>query len=90
MAKLLTDAWLVHYNFFKEHTTLGDIPPAQKMGIPVPFEDWNGVLKTVQEATLKPVSIERTVEPKPHPKRRRSRLLSRKPKPISQEVSRTR
>lgn len=29
-ANLLTDAWLVHYNFFKEHETLGNIPPAQK------------------------------------------------------------
>lgn len=89
MAKLLTDAWLVHYNFFKEHTTLGDIPPAQKMGIPVPFEDWNGVLRPVQEAEPKPISIERTIEPKPYPKRRHSKLPSRNPKPISQEVGRT-
>jgi hypothetical protein len=89
MAKLLTDAWLVHYNFFKEHTTLGDIPPAQKMGIPTPFEDWNGVLKPIQETKSKPISIERTIEPKPYPKRRRSRLPKKKPKPISQEVSRT-
>jgi putative transposase len=90
MAKLLTDAWLVHYNFFKEHTTLGDIPPAQKMGIPTPFEDWNGVLKTVQETRPRPISIERHIEPEQHPKRRRSSLPKRKPKPISQEVSRTR
>jgi len=44
-ARLLTDAWLVHYNFFKEHTSLGDVPPAQSMGIPVPFKDWNDVVK---------------------------------------------
>ncbi|MBI2869861.1 MAG: DDE-type integrase/transposase/recombinase [Chloroflexi bacterium] len=25
-ANLLTDAWLVHYNFFKEHETLGNTP----------------------------------------------------------------
>jgi putative transposase len=44
-SKLITDAWLVHYNFFKEHTTLGDVPPAQKMGIPVPFKDWREVVE---------------------------------------------
>lgn len=43
-AKLLTDAWLVHYNFFKEHESLGNISPAQKMGIPVPFKDWEDIL----------------------------------------------
>jgi putative transposase len=89
MAKLLTDAWLVHYNFFKEHTTLGDIPPAQKMGIAVPFEDWNGVLKTVQETTIKPALVERIAQPKPYPKRRHSRLHRRKPKPTMSEVSRS-
>lgn len=31
-AQLLTDAWLVHYNFMKEHETLGDLPPAVAMG----------------------------------------------------------
>jgi len=85
-AKLLTDAWLVHYNFFKEHTALGDVPPAQKMGIAVPFEDWNGVLKAVQDTTVRPISIGRATEPKPCPKRRRSRSLKGKHKPITQAV----
>jgi len=52
-AELLTDAWLVHYNFFKEHETLGNIPPAQKMKIPVPFKDWNDVLKSVKTDMVK-------------------------------------
>jgi putative transposase len=43
-AKLLTQAWLVHYNFFKEHESLGNIPPAQKMGIPTPFKNWADVV----------------------------------------------
>ena len=46
-ARLLTEAWLVHYNFFKEHGTLGDIPPAVKMGA-TPIKDWKEVInKTV-------------------------------------------
>jgi hypothetical protein len=38
-AKLLTDAWLIHYNSFKEHTALNNVPPARAMGKPVPFQD---------------------------------------------------
>jgi len=43
-ARLLTDAWLVHYNFFKEHEALGNVPPAIKMGVDVPFTDWAEVM----------------------------------------------
>jgi putative transposase len=48
-AKLLTDAWLVHYNFFKEHESLGNLPPAQKMGIKTPFKDWADVLRHAKQ-----------------------------------------
>jgi len=61
-AKLLTDAWLVHYNFFKEHESLGNIPPAQKMGIPTPFKDWEDVVreyKTTFIQTYEPTEIVR-------------------------------
>lgn len=47
-ARLLTNAWLIHYNFFKEHSSLGDIPPAQSMKIAVPFKDWNDVLRNIK------------------------------------------
>jgi len=43
-AKLLTQAWLVHYNFFKEHETLGNVPPAVKMGA-TPIKDWAEVIR---------------------------------------------
>lgn len=42
----MTDAWLVHYNFFKEHEALDNIPPAQSMPN-VPFKDWNDVVNIV-------------------------------------------
>lgn len=44
-AKLLTDGWLIHYNFFKEHEALGNVPPAQKMGVAIPFKDWGDVIR---------------------------------------------
>ena len=45
-ARLLTDGWLIQYNFFKEHESLGNVSPAKKMGIELPFNDWNDIVKT--------------------------------------------
>jgi len=68
-AKLLTDAWLVHYNFFKEHETLGNVPPAQRMG-KVPLKDWADVLEQTKADMLgkgKPkITITETREPIVH------------------------
>jgi len=49
-ARLLTEAWLVHYNFFKEHETLGNIPPAVKMGA-TPIKDWAEVISQTKVIT---------------------------------------
>lgn len=56
-AELLTDAWLVHYNFFKEHESLGNIPPAQKMGIPTSFKNWAEVVSPAKVATSPKIEI---------------------------------
>ena len=48
-AQLLSDGWLVHYNFLKEHEALGDIPPAQKMG-KVPFKNWVDIVSKARTA----------------------------------------
>jgi len=102
-SKLITDAWLVHYNFFKEHTSLGDIPPAQKMGIPVPFKDWREVVEGTapQPEVLAnvlpreaPTIIERGVgNPQPNPRltRTAAKALLRRTKkhaPIRPSLSR--
>jgi transposase-like protein len=55
-AKILTDGWLVHYNFFKEHETLGNVPPAQKMGN-TPFKDWADVLELTKRDMLPTVKV---------------------------------
>jgi putative transposase len=43
--KLLTDGWLINYNFFKQNEGCGNIPPAQACGKTVPFKDWNDVVR---------------------------------------------
>jgi len=57
-ANLITQGWLIHYNFFKEHAALGNIPPAQKMGITIPFKDWNDIVKPQQSNEVKPTGFE--------------------------------
>jgi transposase-like protein len=81
-ARLLTQAWLVHYNFFKEHTTLGDVPPAVKMGA-TPIRDWAEVVSQTKTITpLKPISLlPMAIKPilrRRHPKR--------KPRELRQKV----
>jgi len=43
--RLLTDGWLINYNFFKQNEGCGNIPPAQAMSKVVPFKDWNDIIK---------------------------------------------
>jgi len=71
-SKLITDAWLVHYNFFKEHTTLDDVPPAQNMGIPVPFKDWREVVEGKQKnkPNFEVPTIMEKGEPEKRPRRK--------------------
>lgn len=42
--RLLTDGWLINYNFFKQNEGCGNIPPAQVASKVVPFKDWNDVV----------------------------------------------
>ena len=77
-ARLLTQAWLVHYKFFKEHTTLGDIPPAVKMGA-TPTKDWAEVVsgtKTLPPIKATPllVTLTKPVLRTRHPKRKPKEL----------------
>ncbi len=43
--RLLTGGWLINYNFFKQHESIGNIPPAQAMSKTVPFKDWRDVVR---------------------------------------------
>jgi len=93
-AKLLTDAWLVHYNFFKEHESLGNVPPAQKMGKDVPFKDWSEILA---QTKLDMIALPETRLPKTSPSQITGRVPivhvyskprhKAKPKPSSRDTT---
>jgi putative transposase len=44
-ALTILDGWLVYYNFFRPHESLGDKTPAEKAGLNVPLKDWLDVVK---------------------------------------------
>lgn len=63
-AKLFTDGWLVHYNFFRPHETLGKTP-AEAAGITFAFKNWLGVVNQPRIIVTK-LRIEDVVSPKPY------------------------
>lgn len=86
-ARLLTGAWLVHYNFFKEHETLGNVPPAVKMGA-TPIKDWAEVVGQTKVITpsKRILKLDSSAIPTKRitiPKKRHSK---RKPKGLKQKI----
>jgi len=74
--KLLTDGWLVYYNFMKQNEGIGDIPPAQAMSDTIPFKDWNDI---VRDSTAKiGTDYEVTLHPRPETQKQREKGI--KPK----------
>lgn len=43
-AKLVLSGWLIHYNFFRPHESLGGKTPAQAAGIKFPYSDWSEIV----------------------------------------------
>ena len=43
-ARRLMEGWLVHYNFFRPHETLGDKTPAETAGIKYKLKNWMAII----------------------------------------------
>ena len=52
-ARKFLDGWLVHYNFFRPHTSLKDMTPSLKAGIKFPFRNWKDVVEQPIEVTAR-------------------------------------
>ena len=44
-ARLILDGWLIHYNFFRPHESLGNRTPAEYAGIKLPHKDWTWIVR---------------------------------------------
>ena len=51
-ALTILDGWLVYYNFFRPHESLGDKTPAEKAGLDFPINNWLDVVKQSKGAKL--------------------------------------
>ena len=52
-ARRFLDGWLVHYNFFRPHTSLRDMTPSRVAGIKFPFRNWKDVCEQPFEVTAR-------------------------------------
>jgi putative transposase len=43
-AKLVTDGWLLYYNYFRPHESLGGKTPAEMAGIKFPYRNWKDIV----------------------------------------------
>ena len=46
-AQIILDGFVVHYNFFRHHMTLGNSTPAEVAGIKIPFSTWEGLIRAL-------------------------------------------
>jgi len=44
-AELFTKGWLIHYNYFRPHESLGDKTPAEAAGVKFPYRNWKDVIR---------------------------------------------
>jgi transposase-like protein len=51
-ALIILDGWLVFYNFFRPHESLGGKTPAEKAGLDFPLKNWLDVVKQSRGARL--------------------------------------
>lgn len=81
-ANLFAEGWLVHYNFFRPHETLGKTP-AEAAGIDFPFRSWLDVVKQPRIV----IRTEDYIPPAPRPRKPpQIRIVSQEPKPTPRGV----
>lgn len=91
----MLDGWLVYYNYFRPHESLGNQTPAEKAGLDVPIKNWLDVVKqSKSERDTEPTHVNIDMgRPTKYPfrgKRRRKEVKSKrvreKPTPMLTQV----
>jgi putative transposase len=60
-ARHFLEGWLVHYNFFRPHSSLNGKTPAEKAGVKFQYKDWLALIRSPRDTA----KIEVSNEPKP-------------------------
>lgn len=72
-----TDGWLVHYNFFRPHSAIGDKTPAESAGLQSQYKNWADVVNA-GKPQLRVIQTPVTSHRSPMPQ---TRFAPRAPKP---------
>ena len=89
-ARLITEGWLLHYNFLRPHEALKGKTPAEVAGVKYPYHNWQEIVAKREVITPAKVSTTSTIiipelvsRPKPLVVRKRLRKLRRhREKPV--------
>jgi len=94
-ARLITDGWLLHYNYLRPHESLEGKTPAEVAGVKYPYRNWQEVVAKREVITPAKVSTTSTIiipelahERKPiMPRRAFGRFHRRRSKPMQTLVA---
>jgi putative transposase len=56
-AKVITDGWLLHYNYLRPHESLDGKTPAQTAGVNFPYRNWQDIIAGRRTVTPKQTSV---------------------------------
>jgi len=80
-ARLITEGWLLHYNYLRPHEALNGKTPAQVAGVRYPYRNWKDIVAKRKLITPKQTSATSTIAipelPRKHKPIRRARKLRR-------------
>ncbi len=82
-----TEGWLVHYNFFRPHSVLGDKTPAEEAGLQSPYKNWADVVNS-GKPQIRVVQVQVAEDLRPSsllPRMSQTRFVPRTPKPRTPE-----
>jgi len=60
-AKLITDGWLLYYNYLRPHEALNNKTPAQVAGVRFPYRNWKDIVAERKTITPKQISATSTL-----------------------------
>jgi putative transposase len=70
-AKLITEGWLLHYNYLRPHEALNGKTPAQVAGVIYPYRNWQDIVARRKPITLKQTSATSTINIPTLPRKRK-------------------
>jgi putative transposase len=70
-AKLITEGWLLHYNYLRPHEALNGKTPAQVAGVKYPYRHWQDIVAKRKPITLKHTSATSTINIPTLPRKRK-------------------